>query len=118
MPPTSTNKQIKPSPRKSPYNHNQKHDNDNDDENDDVKPSSSPDSTTSPSKKPKSKVSRPWTAGDLLIIFDVVTKRGASIPNFEGMIEGRTGTQCYSNWKNTIAPSIQKMLVERGNKAK
>lgn len=42
---------------------------------------------------------RPWTATELLALFDIV---GIPAPNakvFEGRIEGRSGYQCQQTWR-------------------
>jgi len=40
-----------------------------------------------------------WSAEDLISLFDVVAKSGASGKGFDGAVDGRTGAQCYSTWK-------------------
>lgn len=51
----------------------------------------------SPSKR--GGTGRPWTREEKLLLFETVLKKGAGVKTFEGLIEGRTGKQCYDSWK-------------------
>ena len=66
-------------------------------------PSSSPSSddskTASPTKPKRTGKVHPWTPQDKVKIYEIAMKSGASAKNFEGVLEGRTGKQCYDNWK-------------------
>jgi hypothetical protein len=57
--------------------------------------SDAPQSEDTPKKRG---AGRPWTSEDLIILFDVVVKHGASTKSFEGAIEGRTRRQCVMTW--------------------
>jgi outer membrane biosynthesis protein TonB len=70
------------------------------------KPKLVPTPSEKPPKKTKTKSStppdpkpRPWTTADKIVLFNIVSSTGASIKNFEGAIEGRSGLACYNRWK-------------------
>lgn len=109
-------------PKRKPYTR------DDPGSNDDTKPD------ISPSKSTPSNQGQSWSAEELIKVFEVATKVGASAKNFERLLEGRTGVQCNANWRLVfspngllegvcgvlkgfrmrIAPAIKKMLEERG----
>jgi hypothetical protein len=64
----------------------------------DIKPSTKAKSRT---KKPNGgkAPARKWTADELDALLTIALKHGASIPNFEGKIPGRTGLQCMRTWQ-------------------
>jgi hypothetical protein len=70
------------------------------------KPKPKPTPSKQPPKKTKAKSSsppgpqpRPWITDDKIVLLNIVSSRGASIKNFEGAIEGRSGLACYIRWK-------------------
>lgn len=52
-------------------------------------------------KKPANSKSkgRPWTATELLALFDIVGIPSPNAKVFEGRIEGRSGYQCQQTWR-------------------
>ncbi|ORY23611.1 hypothetical protein BCR39DRAFT_346038 [Naematelia encephala] len=79
----------------------------------------SPKRIKTPSKpSPKKLTPKPWTSEEMIKLFDTAIKSGASGKAFDGLIPGRTGEQCYGNWRMVIAPAIRKMLDERGKGVK
>lgn len=46
----------------------------------------------------KRDLSRPWTDQERLTLFRIAITKGASIKNFEDVLEGRTGHLCYCQW--------------------
>ncbi|BEJ16705.1 hypothetical protein CspHIS471_0601060 [Cutaneotrichosporon sp. HIS471] len=57
---------------------------------------------------------RKWTADELDTLLTIALKRGPSITNFEGKIEGRTGNQCMRTWLVTVVPFLHKAVREKG----
>ena len=58
-----------------------------------------PQKTKAKSSTPSDPKCRPWTTEDKIALLNIVSSRGASIKNFEGAIEGRSGLACYIRWK-------------------
>ncbi|EJT50505.1 hypothetical protein A1Q1_00203 [Trichosporon asahii var. asahii CBS 2479] len=56
---------------------------------------------------------RPWTAAELLALFDIVGIPSPNAKAFEGRIEGRSGYQCQQTWRNTVLPYLRKALQEK-----
>jgi len=51
------------------------------------------------SNKKKRVPGRPWTKEEVLILFNIAIRQEASAKAFEGVVEGRTGKQCYDTFK-------------------
>lgn len=66
-------------------------------------PPTTPTTKTSATKIRTPTKGQPWTAEDKVAIFNVAIKQGATSKNFEAVLPGRTGKQCYDTWKSVFA---------------
>jgi hypothetical protein len=56
------------------------------------------DHVSQPDKRGSKSARLPWTGDERLFLFRIAITKGASIANFEGVLEGRTGHLCYCQW--------------------
>ncbi|ORY23622.1 hypothetical protein BCR39DRAFT_561880 [Naematelia encephala] len=58
---------------------------------------------------------RPWTADELKALFRFAIKNGApgGDSGWEGVVDGRTGSQCRNAWRKRIVGLIEKALEEK-----